>query len=138
MVRRPLLLALALTIGQMLIASPRVKADTNDIINLLTWRSEIHGANPNLVIAIARCESSLNPYAPSRDGTYGLGQWKGGRAAWRRTPAWTKLGIDIVHEYQINDPDAPYYDADELAWAFSPEAPYNLRYEWACYWRLDY
>lgn len=123
----------------MLVAQPRVDASPQinfDVVNLLTWRAEVHNANVSTVLAIAKCESTFNPYAVSNDGSYGLGQWRGGQAAWRRTPAYKEVGIDIVKEYRKGNPDAPYFDADQLAWAFSPEAPRDLKYEWTCYWKL--
>lgn len=106
---------------------------TSEVEQLLIDRSHAHGADPELVLRVARCENrNLTPglLSPSQT-TIGIGQWLRGRGNhWDLTPAYTVYNLDIFNLYASNDPNALYYDVDQFAWSMSQ---LHLRNGWSCY-----
>lgn len=105
-----------------------------EVIALATERAEAWGASSETVLRVIRCETGgkYSPHLVGRSGELGLGQWLRG-GAWGSTRQSREWGIDVRAMYQAGDPDAVFWDIDGLSFAFSPQAPPNLRYQWSCY-----
>ncbi len=87
----------------------------NSIVDIITEAANKYGQNPASMIAIARCESGLNPQAYNRSsGASGLFQFLPG--TWRTTP---------FASYSIFD---PWASANAAAWMWSQ----GRRGEWVC------
>ena len=87
----------------------------NDIIAIITAAARRYGQSPSAMIAVARCESSLNPRAVNRSsGASGLFQFL--PSTWRTTPYATQSSFD------------PVASANAAAWMWSV----GRRREWVC------
>lgn len=113
-----------------------LQVNTLDVEQLIIERSEVHGAEVQEVLRVARCENrNLVPGLRNpTSGAIGIGQWLPGRGNhWDRTPHYREVGIDIHQAYVVGDVNALFYDVDALAWSFSPHAPQGNKRGWSCY-----
>lgn len=95
--------------------APAAASSGNTIVDIITAAANRYGQNPAAMIAIARCESGLNPQAYNgRSGASGLFQFLPG--TWRTTP---------FAGYSIFD---PWASANAAAWMWSV----GRRGEWVC------
>ena len=108
----------------------------DEIIELIRWRAQVHGAPVQLMLNVAQCESRFNPNAVGKLGERGLFQWLPGRLnAWDYTSAYRVSSIDIITAYQRADPNSVYYDIDAAAELFA-RGIVVIRWHWAnTYWR---
>ncbi len=114
-------------------------ADPGAVVAALRERALAHGADPALVLAVARCETGGTYWPWRADGSLlrgaagelGIGQWLAG-GAWYSTPHYREYGYDIRAAYASGDPEAIEWDIDALAWAFSPRAPAGFGRQWSC------
>jgi len=113
-------------------SSSYAQQERMDIEQLIVDRAIIHGANPQLLLRVARCESGFNPNLIGASGERGVAQWHP-RGAWFSTPAYREQGINIIQVYVERHEHAVYYDIDMFAWAFGREAPLRLRHQWSCF-----
>lgn len=97
-------------------AAPAAPASSgNSIVDTITAAANKYGQNPAAMLAVARCESGLNPQAYNgRSGASGLFQFLPG--TWRTTP---------FASYSIFD---PWASANAAAWMWSV----GRRGEWVC------
>jgi uncharacterized protein YraI len=97
-------------------AAPAAPASSgNPIIDIITEAANKYGQNPQTMLAVARCESGLNPNAyNARSGASGLFQFLPG--TWRTTP---------FASYSIFD---GWANANAAAWMWSV----GRRGEWNC------
>lgn len=110
-------------IGQVLIIPTRsgstppapAPAPGNNITAIITAAAQRYGQSPSAMIAVARCESSLNPNAVNRSsGASGLFQFL--PSTWRTTP------------YASSNIFDPYANANAAAWMWSV----GRKREWVC------
>ncbi len=88
---------------------------SNDIIAIITAAARRYGQSPSAMIAVARCESTLNPRAVNRSsGASGLFQFL--PSTWRTTPYAAQSIFD------------PVASANAAAWMWSV----GRRREWVC------
>ncbi|MFN8516248.1 MAG: SH3 domain-containing protein [Thermomicrobiales bacterium] len=96
-------------------AAPAPTSSGNPIIDIITEAALKYGQNPQAMLAVARCESGLNPNAyNARYGASGLFQFLPG--TWRTTP---------FASYSIFD---AWANANAAAWMWSV----GRRGEWSC------
>ncbi len=97
-------------------AAPAAPASSgNPIIDIITEAANKYGQNPQAMIAVARCESGLNPNAyNARSGASGLFQFLPG--TWRTTPFASHSIFDA------------WANANAAAWMWSV----GRRGEWVC------
>jgi uncharacterized protein YraI len=87
----------------------------NSIVDIITAAANRYGQSPSAMIAVARCESNLNPNAVNpRSNASGLFQFLPG--TWRTTPYASSSIFD------------PYANANAAAWMWSV----GRRGEWVC------
>lgn len=95
--------------------APQPAASGGTIIDIITAAAQRYGQSPAAMIAVARCESALNPRAVNRSsGASGLFQFMPG--TWRTTP------------YAAQDIFDPVANANAAAWMWSV----GRRGEWVC------
>lgn len=95
--------------------APAPASSGNEIIDIITEAANKYGQSPSAMIAVARCESNLNPNAVNRSsGASGLFQFMPG--TWRTTP---------FASYSIFD---PWASANAAGWMWSV----GRRGEWVC------
>jgi uncharacterized protein YraI len=95
--------------------SPAPATSGNPIVDIITEAANKYGQNPQAMLAVARCESGLNPNAyNARSGASGLFQFLPG--TWRTTP---------FANYSIFD---AWASANAAAWMWSV----GRRGEWVC------
>jgi len=132
MTRRYLLhlLILATVLLAVLLAAP-ARADGPDraeVREYVVERAAYHGVSARLALAIAECESHLDPGARNpRSTATGIFQWVN-PGVWYSTPYWTELGISIWAEYANGNPGAWTADVDAGVWALA----HGFRSHWAC------
>lgn len=97
------------------VPAPQAAATGDTIVEIITAAAHRYGQSPAAMIAVARCESALNPRAVNRSsGASGLFQFMPG--TWRTTP------------YAAQNIFDPVANANAAAWMWSV----GRRGEWVC------
>ena len=95
--------------------APPPASSGNPIIDIITEAANRYGQSPSAMLAVARCESGLNPAAVNaRSGASGLFQFLPG--TWRTTPFASSPILDA------------WANANAAAWMWSV----GRRGEWVC------